>query len=215
MLKVILADDHKMVRSGIKMLLEHDQMIRVVAELLHGQQVIEYLEKGNEADIILADMKMPNMDGISLVKELKARAYRTKLMFLSMYSDIELVNLAFVEGAAGYLQKNISAEELTFAIKHVHNGKRYINAELAFSLLTLNHNVANLEISDLINTSYTKGEIDLLALIAEGKTNEEIAEKLYLSKRTVEGQRKNLIRKTGVRNTAALVRHAILNRLIR
>jgi two-component system response regulator NreC len=214
MLKVVLADDHHMVRTGIKMLLENDQMIRVVAELLHGQQVIEYLEKGNEADIILADMKMPYMDGISLIRELKARAYRTKLMFLSMYSDIDLVNQAFVEGAAGYLQKNISAEELTFAIKHVHNGKRYINAELAFTFLTLQKNAANLDISGHINTSYTKNEIELLTLIAEGKTNEEIAEKLFLSIRTVEGQRKNLIRKAGVRNTAALVKHAILHRLI-
>jgi DNA-binding NarL/FixJ family response regulator len=216
MLKILLAEDHNIVRNGIKMLLETESSIQVVGEMVNGLEVIEYFDHGGRADIVLADINMPELDGISMAKELKAKYPEVKVVMLSMHDNEKYISQAFIDGAVGYLLKNISAEELVFSLKHIDTGKKYICAELAVNMLTKLISNGILEQDALFSESdFSSREIEVLHLIAEGLTNLEMADKLFISKRTVEGHRQSLLDKTGSRNTAKLIRYAATNGLLK
>ncbi|MES2454848.1 MAG: response regulator transcription factor [Bacteroidota bacterium] len=215
MLNVLLAEDHNIVRNGIRMLLELDQTIHIAAEAGNGLQVLDLLRNGIDVDVVLADINMPELDGISLIAKLKALKPEVKVVILSMHETEKYVTAAFVEGASGYLLKNVSSEELLFALKHIHQGGRYLCAELAIGMLDKAIQQGQSSIpSDLPKIDISLREMEVLQLIAEGLTNSEMSDKLFISKRTIEGHRQNLIDKTGSKNTAALIRYAIQNRLI-
>jgi DNA-binding NarL/FixJ family response regulator len=216
MLKILLAEDHNIVRNGIKMLLETESSIHVVGEMVNGLEVIEYFDHGGRADIVLADINMPELDGISMAKELKAKYPEVKVVMLSMHDNEKYISQAFIDGAVGYLLKNISAEELVFSLKHIDTGKKYICAELAVNMLTKLISNGILEQDATFSESdFSSREIEVLHLIAEGLTNLEMADKLFISKRTVEGHRQSLLDKTGSRNTAKLIRYAATNGLLK
>ena len=214
-MKVILAEDHNIVRNGIKMLLESQGEIRVVAEANNGLEVLSYFAEGGHADIVIADINMPEMDGISLIAQLRALSPSTHVVMLSMLDNEKYVAQAFIEGARGYLLKNVDEEELNFALRYVTGGGKYLCAELAEKLLdkltqtTIQHPETNGQHID-----FSLREMEVLHLIAEGYTNTEMADKLFLSKRTIEGHRQALIDKTGAKNTAALIRFAVVNGFI-
>ena len=212
MIQVLLAEDHNIVRNGIRMLLEMDKDIHVSAEAVNGKQVLEYLDKGAKPDVILADINMPELDGLALLKELRVLDPAIKVVILSMHSNERYIYQAFTEGACGYLLKNVSADELIFAIKHVHIGGRYLCSELSMIMLDkLAHSGQSATGIADSQIDFSSREIEILHLIAEGLTNSEMSDKLFISKRTVEGHRQSLIDKTGSRNTAALIRYAVLN----
>jgi len=214
-LKIILAEDHKIVRNGIKMLLESQEEITVVAEADNGNEVLKYFQDGGQADIVITDINMPEMDGITLIPALKTIRPAIRIVMLSMLDNEKYIAQAFIEGASGYLLKNISEEELNFALRYVGGGGRYLCAELAEKLLDklvsnpLQHANATGQ-----NIDFSLREMEVLHLIAEGYTNSEMADKLFLSKRTIEGHRQALIDKTGAKNTAALIRFAVVNGFI-
>lgn len=212
MIQVILAEDHNIVRNGIRMILEIDKGIHIAAEAINGKQVLEYLSEPDKPDVILADINMPELDGLGLLKELKARNLNTKVVILSMHDNEKYISQAFLDGASGYLLKSVSADELIFAIKHVHSGGKYLCSELAIKMfekcVQTGQNV--LTVSDE-KIDLSAREIEILHLIAEGLTNNEMSDKLFISKRTVEGHRQSLLEKTGTRNTAALIRYAVLH----
>ncbi|MET4080955.1 DNA-binding NarL/FixJ family response regulator [Pedobacter sp. UYP30] len=207
MIRVILAEDHNIVRNGIKMLLESQPGISVVSEAANGQQVLDLINAGLEVDVVLADINMPQMDGIALIEELKSISPQTKLLILTMLDNDKYVAQAFGAGARGYLLKNLGEDELVFGIKAVHSGSRYICTELALRMLDelLKTNAQKKERSEI---DFTVRELEVLHLIAEGYTNREMGEKLFLSKRTVEGHRQALLDKTSTKNTAMLIRFA-------
>jgi len=214
-LKIILAEDHKIVRNGIKMLLESQGEITVVAEANNGIEVLKYFKEGGEADVVLTDINMPEMDGITLIGELKTVSPATQVMMLSMLDSEKYIAQAFIEGARGYLLKNISEEELNFALRYVSSGGRYLCAELSEKLLDkLTSNPLQQANAVGQNIDFSLREMEVLHLIAEGFTNTEMADKLFLSKRTIEGHRQALIDKTGAKNTAALIRFAVINGFI-
>jgi len=137
-------------------------------------------------------------------------------VMLSMHDNEKYISQSFMEGAVGYLLKNISAEELVFSLKHVETGKKYICAELAVNMLNkLITNGVLEQDSTFSEADFSSREIEVLHLIAEGLTNLEMAEKLFISKRTVEGHRQSLLDKTGSRNTAKLIRYAATNGLLK
>ncbi|RZL15389.1 MAG: response regulator transcription factor [Pedobacter sp.] len=212
MLKIILAEDHKIVRNGIRILLEGDLSLSIVGEAENGQQVLDLLKSGVKADIILADINMPVMDGMEILKAVKTIAPKIRVVMLSMLDNEKYVAQSFSEGAAGYLLKNASADELIFALKHVGDGNRYLYSELAINMLDKflaqpeGHADTQLE-----PVEFSMREIEILQLIAEGYTNNEMSEKLFISKRTIEGHRQNLLDKTSSRNTAALIKFAVLH----
>lgn len=215
MLQVLLAEDHNIVRNGVRMLLETDKNINIVAEATNGQQVLDYIASGNKIDVILADINMPVMDGISLLKEMKISHPEIRVVMLSMHDNEKYVSQAFFEGASGYLLKNVSADELLFSLKHVSMGGKYLCSELSLRLLDkLIHNGNHNHTLPDLGIEFSSREIEVLHLIAEGLTNSEMSEKLFISKRTIEGHRQSLIDKTGSRNTATLIRYAVLNGII-
>lgn len=215
MTQIILAEDHNIVRNGLKILLEADEEFRIVGEHANGQEVIDALNSGVKADIVLADINMPIMDGITLTTNLKEQFPYIHVVILSMLDNEKYVTQAFTEGAAAYLLKSVSSEELLFALKQVHSGGRYLCAEISLNLLEglINSSILTENHIDQ-EIDFSSRELEVLHLIAQGLTNQEMSEKLFLSKRTIEGHRQSLIEKTGSRNTAALIRFSVLSGIV-
>ena len=212
MLKIILAEDHIIVRNGIKLILDSQPGVQVIGEAGNGKEVLDLIASGTIPDIVLTDINMPEMDGITLIRELKKKWPEVKTIVLSMLDNEKYVAQAFLEGSRGYLMKNVNEDEMMFALKIVHSGTKYLCCELSQSLLDrlLNSVAAQTEQTQM-QIELSMREIEILHLIAEGYTNQEMADKIFLSKRTVEGHRQSLIDKTGSKNTAALIRFAVTN----
>lgn len=215
LINIILAEDHMIVRGGIKAILEKYPEFVVSGEASNGLEVISLLEAGVEADLILADINMPEFSGIQLVEWITANRTDLKVIVLSALDNEQYVLKAIRAGASGYLLKNVSPAELVFSIKHVISFGQYICAELSAKFL--NRLITLPEIVPTANPlaiDFSHKEIELLQLIAEGYTNQEISDKLFTSVRTIENQRQQLINKTGSRNTVVLIRFAMLHNII-
>jgi DNA-binding NarL/FixJ family response regulator len=211
---VILAEDDNLVRDGIRLLLETHGGFHVIGEAHNGLEAIELLKQGKTPDVILADINMPDMDGIELIKGVKEFDPKIQVVMLSMLANEKYIIQSFSEGASGYLLKTVSPEELIFSLKQVVMGEKYISSDLSFGLLERSSNRAPVMPTEPLNLHLNSRELEILKLIGEGLTNSEMGEKLFISRRTVEGHRQNLMDKTGCKNTAALIKYAVLNRLI-
>ncbi|KAA8486742.1 LuxR family two component transcriptional regulator [Arcticibacter tournemirensis] len=215
MIKILLAEDHNIVRNGLRSLLENQSDIQVIDEVPNGKEALQKVINGLKPDVVLADVNMPELDGIGLTEKLHEIAPAIKVLILSMLEHENYVLKAMSFGAAGYLLKSSSQQELIFAIHHVMAGNLYICSEISLKLLArIPQHPQNTEEDIRAAGSLSKREKEILALIAEGYTNSEIADMLFTSRRTVEGHRQNLIEKTRARNTAALIRFAIKNGII-
>ncbi len=214
-MNILLAEDHIVVRKGLRMLLETDKNIKIVAEAVNGQQVLDLLEKDGQVDMILADINMPFMDGISLTKALQCRQPRVKVVMLSMHAEERYVFESFRARACGYLLKSARSEELLYAINHVYSGGHYLCSTLSMAMLRKNLEGSREPKSiSLPDIELSSREVEILQLISEGCTNQQMSDKLFISKRTVEGHRQSLIDKSGARNTAGLIRFAMRKGLI-
>jgi DNA-binding NarL/FixJ family response regulator len=205
-ISVYLVDDHSLFREGLKLLLSNLDYIDNIYEAENGQQFIDGLVK-NHVDIVMLDIEMPVMNGIQAAQKAKEIAPGIKIIALSMYSD-ENYYLSMIEaGACGFLLKNSSFQEVEKAIIDVYNDKSYISIEILNNILKQPQktNLTN------VNEDLTEREAEILLLICKGLTNSEIAERLTLSKRTVDKHRENLLLKTQSKNTANLVIYAIKN----
>lgn len=213
--RIILAEDHLVVRDGLRNVLEKDPGIRIVGEAANGNEVLEMVLTDTPADLVVTDLNMPGMNGIELIDRLKEQAPQIKLVVLSMLDNEKFVIQAFKAGAVAYLLKSVSSDELLFAIRHVMSGGEYVCSEIAMRCMKRLVKAPELpqpvEKADL---HLSDKDTEVLSLIAEGYTNQEIADKLFTSKRTVEGYRQQLMNKTGSRNTAALIRFAAFHGLI-
>jgi DNA-binding NarL/FixJ family response regulator len=216
MIKVILAEDHNIVRNGIKTLLEKSGDFKVIGEAINGLEVLELFKGGIVPDILLSDINMPDMSGLEVIEKIKAGFPMVKLALLTMLDNENFVLKAFEIGAHGYLLKSITSDEMVFAMKHIYENKNYICSELSFRFLErLARTPAFIDKTKAVsNVEFSERDIEILELIADGFTNIEIADKLFMSKRTVEGYRKEMLEKTETRNSPALVRFAIRNGLI-
>jgi DNA-binding NarL/FixJ family response regulator len=223
MIKVILADDHRIIRKGLRSLLENEPTINVVGEAENGLQLIDLLES-TPVDVVLMDIKMPEMDGFDATLHLHENFNSIKILALSMYESENYINRMMELGAQGYLLKNITKDELVHALQIIASGKSYISADITLNLLKKNNEPAEtLTQTDTVlgkaNSNsglveLSKRELEVLKLITDGYTNAEIAEKLFTSKRTIDSHRQRIIEKTQARNTAALVRYAISKGMI-
>lgn len=215
MINVLLADDHNVVRNGFQVMLEIDESIKIVGQAANGHEVLKLVAEGIKADIVLTDINMPQMDGISLIKELKVLSPDTKVVILSMFENDEYINQAFLAGAGAYLIKTVGCDELIFALKHVNGGGRYLSSEVAMGMFdqVLKHE-QQLQLATKNRVELSERELEVLHLMAEGHTNQEMSEKLFLSKRTIEGHRQSLMDKTGSRNTVSLMRFALKHGII-
>ena len=211
MIKVFLAEDHQILREGIVNLLKDDLEIIVVGEASNGKEAIEKLSTF-ATDVAILDINMPLVGGLEVTKFLKKNYPSIKVLVLSMLDHENYATKMFQAGAKGYALKNIGKEELLRAIKKIHIGETYVSPEIAALLVhKLQTGFTN---KSKFGEDFSKKEIEVVSLIAEGLTNHEIAEKLIISKRTIEAYRTNLIEKTGTKNTASLIKYVIENKII-
>lgn len=206
MIKIIIADDHSIIRDGLKAMLEMNDFCRIVGEAANGEELLDLL-KTTPCDVVCTDISMPVMDGMEATRQIMKHFPKIRVMCLSMHEEAAFIKKMMEAGAVGYVFKDSSKDELKEAIQAVHSGKKYFNQKL-FDIL-LNMESGGKEISVL-----SSREKEILKLIAEEYTNPEIAEKLFLSVRTVDTHRQNLIQKLDVKNTAGLVKYAIKSGLI-
>ena len=205
-ISVYIVDDHSLFREGLKMLLSNLDYIGNIYEAENGQEFIDGLEK-NHVDIAMLDIEMPVMNGIQAAQKAKEIAPGIKIIALSMYSD-ENYYLSMIEaGACGFLLKNSNFQEVEKAITDVYNDKSYISIEILNNILKQPQKTSLIN----VNEELTERESEILLLICKGLTNNEIADRLGVSKRTVDKHRENLLMKTQSKNTANLVIYAIKN----
>jgi len=216
MITIMLAEDHQVMRAGIRSLLEKEVDFQIIHEASSGLEVLSILkQKSKNPDIILTDINMAEIDGLALTKIIKTEYPDIRIIILSMFDSYKYVVDAFDCGASAYLMKNVDKSELVFSIRHVYFGNQFICSELGIQMLRKIKRQITRHPEDLPIVDFSVRELEILNLIADGLTNEEIAEQLFTSKRTVEGQRKNLIDKAGVTNTAALIQYAFRSEIIK
>ena len=223
MINLVLADDHKIIRDGIKSLLSGEPSIRIVGEASNGIELLEVLGTV-DAHVALLDLNMPGMDGFEAMKHIKERFPQVKTLALSMLDHENYVLQVMDAGAMGYLLKNSGMEELVFGIRMAAQGTHYISSEISIALLhrlktlqeqhALPHSLADVS-TEKPSGDLSKREVEVLHLIAQGSTNAEIAEKLFTSRRTIETHRQNLLEKTGANNTATLIMYGISRGLLK
>ena len=212
MIRVVIADDHHLVRQGIRALLERAGDVAVLGEAADGAEALALVER-LRPDVLVIDIAMPHLNGLEAVARLRDGAAKAGALILSMYTDENLVRQAIRNGAKGYLLKRAVAEELLLAVRAVARGDIYLSPEVAGPLLTpivTGQEAATPHPLDRL----TSREREVLQLIAEGHTNAEIATHLTLSEKTVEKHRGHLMAKLAVHDTAALVRFAIKHGLV-
>ncbi|QNN42887.1 response regulator transcription factor [Pedobacter roseus] len=208
MKNIILAEDHKVIRNGLKMLLESTNQYKIVFEANNGQEVIDAITEGLQADLIVSDIGMPVMDGITMISVLKEKNFQVPVLVISMLEDNSHLYQAVKAGARGFLTKSVDSDELFFAISRIVGGERYICSGLSVKIVDQVIESTVLPGSIIEGAEFSSREIEILQLIGQGLTNIEMADRLFISRRTVEGHRQNLIDKTGAKNTAALMRFA-------
>ncbi len=207
---VILADDHQIVRNGIKALLENEGGIQVIDEASNGKEALEKCRQ-SQPDVLIVDIRMPEMNGIETVKNLPNFSASTKALVLSMHDDEEYIIQSIEVGAAGYLLKDSSKEEFIKAIDTVSEGEKYFSGDISSILvnnyLTIkNRPVQSQLIADDEQYHLTKREKEILHLLYEGVNNKEIAKQLGKSIRTIETHRFNIMKKLGVNSALELMK---------
>lgn len=205
-IKILLVDDHNLVSEGIARIIISDNKYSVVAQLTNGAEAIEFV-KNNPVQVVIMDINMPGVDGITATREIKKIVPEIKIIGLSMLSDFGTIHKMLESGADGYLLKNISGDELFTALSQVLEGKTYLNTELQQLFLKGMRDQKNIPL-------LTKKEKEVLNLIAAGLTNKDIAIKLKIGEETIKSHRKNIMNKFDIHNAAELVRFAIDHQLI-
>lgn len=208
-IKLFLVDDHKMIREGLKNFLLDDEAFEIVGEAEHGKKCLQLLEENNDIDILLTDVNMPEMDGLELVQNVKEKYPNIKIMALTMLGESQHIKKMLAEGAMGYLLKNCSEQELITGIKMVHSGGTYYSPEVTNAIINNIRKVKPQKSSVALEVPLSERETEVLHLILKEKTNKEIAEELFISVRTVDAHKRNLLDKTGSKNLAGLILYAI------
>ncbi|WP_461789828.1 response regulator [Pedobacter sp.] len=206
-MKLLLVDDHAIVSDGLQMLLQNEEGLSIVEKLTSGNFALAYL-KNYEVDMMITDYSMPDMDGLTLVKQAKALKPNLKVVVLSMHDEATMVKDMLSAGVDAYVLKKYAQQELLNAVRAVASGRQFWSAEVNRALLRALQPVASNE------NQPTDRELEVLKLLAQELTSKQIAEKLFISERTVETHRKNLMRKTGANNAIGLVRYAYAKKLI-
>ena len=203
-MRILLVDDHRVVRAGLRMLLDAEDDIEVVDEAGDVRDAV-FMTRRHAPDLILLDVRLPDGDGVEAIGRLQAEAPDAKVLILSMEDDAHHVRHAFANGADGYVLKDAAEEELANAVREVAGGGRYLHPELGARMVQ-----ADIEERErAANDPLSDREREVLRLLAQGHTNQEIASQLYISTRTAEAHRAHIMQKLGFKSRAELVQYAI------
>jgi len=209
MIKVLIADDHAIVREGLKQIVADVPDIDVAGEAKDGHEALDMISKNNY-DVVLLDISMPGMSGLDVLKQLRSQKPQLRVLILSIYPEEQYAVRTLKAGASGYLTKESAPDELVAAIRKVSSGGNYISRSLGERL------VANLRRDDSKqpHEALSDREFQVMRMIASGKKGKEIAEELLLSVKTVSTYRRRVLDKLGIKNNSALIRYAMQNRLL-
>jgi DNA-binding NarL/FixJ family response regulator len=208
-INIIIADDHTIFLEGITALIS-SEYINVVANCKNGQEVLDFLKK-QEVDLVISDINMPVMDGITLVKKITKLHPKTKTMMLSMYEERHIINKAIKAGANGYMSKNAGKKDILNAIENCMKGEKVtFKRQSTFTQKSIQN--TNKSIKEI---SLTNRERQILKLITQEATNTDISLSLNISKRTVEAHKKNIFLKLGAKNTIGLIKIALKSKLLK
>lgn len=212
-IKVVIADDHALFRKGMASIIENFENVEVVGEAGNGIELMERI-KECDPDIVLLDLKMPEMDGMEANRHIQKTYPRVKVVVLSMYDDDKFIIHLIEMGANGYLLKNAEPQEVEDALHAVMETGFYFNNHVSRVMLKglISKQKSKPNFDDKVE--FTARELEVLQLICKEHTNVEIANKLYLSTRTIDGYRNKLLLKTGAKNTAGIVMYAVKHGLV-
>jgi DNA-binding NarL/FixJ family response regulator len=210
-IKILIADDHAIIRKGLNLMLEHQQhFIPLVTEVTNGQEVIDII-KTTSFDVILLDMSMPILDGLAVLKKMLILEIKIPVLVLTMHSDESIIKQALNAGATGYLLKNSGIEELVKAILTVIKNEKYYSNEIAQILFSEKQKADDKKEKAFFHDNLSKREVQILMLLVKEYSSQKIADELFISKRTIEGHRKNIMSKLGIKTTVGLVVYALQN----
>lgn len=210
MIKVIIADDHKMFLQGLKQILREAPDIVVVDEAGNGQEALNKIYANNNIDLLILDISMPGLSGLDVIKELRSNKSRISILILSMYPEEQYALRAIKAGASGYITKASAPEELIEAIRKISKGGTYISSSIAERLLfSLKGDSEKLPHEALSNREY-----QILKMMASGKTVSQIADELFLSVKTISTYRTRILEKMNMKSNAELIHYAIKHKLI-
>ncbi|MEH0158194.1 response regulator transcription factor [Limibacter armeniacum] len=209
-IKVMIADDHRMFIQGLRSLLEEEVSIEIVGEAYNGKHTLDQVGK-TDFDVLIVDISMPDMDGIEVTRKALEIKPDIKILGLSMHNEKRFISNLLKTGALGYVLKNTDKEELVYAINQTFNGENYLSDDASKTLV---NSFIKTRSKEYLNDSLSEREMDVLKDIANGYTTQQIAERLFISKNTVETHRKNLLLKMKAKNTAELVNVAFKEGII-
>jgi DNA-binding NarL/FixJ family response regulator len=212
-IKIILTDDHRIFRDGIKSLLSENEDIQIIGEASDGIELMEML-KVMVPDIVIMDITMPKISGIEIAKQISSLYPELGILILSMHTNEEFVINSIKAGAQGYLPKDTSKEELLKAIHAIYEGGEYYSKNVSDNFLKSYIRRFKVEQSLKENDELTKREIEILQMAAGGKCNKEIADQLCISVKTVDAHKNHIMQKLKLKNTAEMVIYAIKNKII-
>lgn len=213
-IKLIVVDDHQIIRDGIRSMLAGQTGITIIGEASSGIELFKLLDQ-NLPDVILMDISLPGKSGIELARQIKAHAvtYKIQILFLSMFLQEEYIQQAIKAGASGYLPKNVTQQELTQAIKQLAEGKDYYADEISKIIFKSFLNKNRSPEADNRQKELSIRELDILRLVATGYNNQQIADQLFISIRTVETHKNHIMQKLELHSTADLIKYAIRHKL--
>ncbi len=209
MIRILIADDHQIVREGLKQILAETSDLAVVAEANNGQDVLLKLEK-QTIDVVMLDISMPGRNGLDILKQLRTDHPKLPVLILSMYSEEQYAMRALRAGASGYLSKDSAPEELIEAIRKIFSGKKYVSASLAEKLAVYLDDGQDKPLHQALSDR----EYQVMCMIASGKAVKEIASELNLSVKTISTYRSRILDKMRMKSNASLTHYAIHNQLI-
>jgi len=203
--KILIADDHAMIRDGIKSLLKQNKEYVVMGEAVNGVEAVEKY-RTMHPDLIILDISMPEMNGMEASKKILESDVDARIIMLSMHDDEEYISKCIEQGVKGFVVKDESGKELDYAIRSVLEGKNYFSNHVQQVIVNKYTHAAAKRKQKETEVKLTTREIEIVKLISEGLTSQEMADKLFISPRTVETHRANLMKKVGVKNSIELVK---------
>ena len=209
LIRLLIADDHVIIRNGLKLMLSKNPKFKIVAEVSSGQEAIDYIDNNsNDIDVILMDIDMPGVNGIEATKTITKNHPNVKILALSMHDEEVYITSMIDAGATGYILKQADVYEISQAIESTAIGKKFYSNEVSITIINSLHKKSKDKGNEL-----SVREMEILSLIAAGLTNKEVGEKLFISARTVESHRRNILDKLDFKNTAEMIRYAIENHI--
>lgn len=211
--KVFLVDDHQIVRDGIRSLIEDAKDIFIIGEAADGSEMLSRLDSA-QPDIILLDISLPGLNGIELIPIIRQRFPQMKILMLSMYNADDYIFNSVRAGANGYLPKNSSKSELLEAIRTICDGKDYFGEEVHQVIVNSYISMAKEDKAAEKKQQLSVRELEILKLFADGFSNKQISDKLFISVRTVESHKNHIMQKFGFKSTVEMVKYAIKHKII-